>query len=264
MRSLVLILILASTASAAPKPPKAHMECLSGNTVVKSGAAVKLETELWCTIHVDSLGGYKATSMTGNMTINLAKTTTGIAPLARFGPLDDTQDGVVFQLKAPWVPDKDYRTCEAFTINATLDDAEHPGMDQTVWKMTYKVAASCPKPKAVAGALSCSYKAQDGTIFKWPGNGAKVKPRMESAFSCVINAGKAESGVKYLVSLGITGKEARRGAFNTLEDGKQFFEATFEAGEFESCSNFGVAGDVKANGATLWSGKLAVKQDCPD
>jgi hypothetical protein len=264
MRPIALALILSPTlAFANPKPPKAHVECMSTNPV-KSGVAAKLDAELWCTIHVDSLGGFKPASVTGNLTINLAPTTKGIDSQPQFGKLDDTQDGVVFQLQKPWVVDKDYRKCEPFTINASLDDADHPGMDSTLWHATFKVNASCPKPKAVAGALACHYTAQDGTIFKWPGNGAKVKPRMEQPLSCSINAGKPEAGVPYEVSLGVTGKPAKVGKFETAEDGKMFFEATFEEPDYGACSSFVIAGQVKANGASLWSGKLAIKQDCPD
>ena len=136
-------------------------------------------------------------------------------------------------------------------------------MDSTLWKSTFKVAATCPKPKKVAGVLRCSYTAQDGTVFKWPGNGVKVKPRMEAPFSCTISAGKPEAGVVYAVSLGVVGKPAKTGKFETEQAGNMFFDASFDEPDYGACTNFAIAGDVKANGATLWSGKLAVKHSAP-
>ena len=264
MRPIALALVLCPTlALANPKSPKAHVECMSTNPV-KSGVPAKLDNELWCTIHVDSLGGYKPDAIFGFLAIDMGKGTSGIETFPRSGKLDDTQDGMVFQIDKPWVVNKDYRRCEPFTIQAAIDAADPPGMGAKLWHATFKVNASCPKPKAVAGALACHYTAQDGTIFKWPGNGAKVKPRMEQPLSCSINAGKPEAGVPYEVSLGVTGKQAKVGKFETAEDGKMFFEATFEEPDYGACSSFVIAGQVKANGASLWSGKLAIKQDCPD
>ena len=55
-----------------------------------------------------------------------------------------------------------------------------------------------------------------------------------------------------------------KGAFEHDEAGRGFFSATFEEDVYQACSNFSVTGEVRANGVSLWSGKLAVKQDCPD
>jgi hypothetical protein len=71
--------------------------------------------------------------------------------------------------------------------------------------------------------------------------------------------------VLYEVSIAIAGKGApAKGGFEHDEAGDPFFDAKFEGDVYESCSNFTVTAEVRASGATLWSGKLAIKQDCPD
>lgn len=255
---------LASPALAGGKV-KAHVECMSGMPI-KSGKAAKLTDELWCTIRVDSLGKYKPAELKGNLMPHITeKSTLTKMPLARFGPLADTQDGVEFRLDTAFVVNVDYKTCEPFTISATLSDETLDAENMTVWSQTFKVAANCPKPKKVTGLLRCHYTAQDGTIMKWPGNGAKLKPRMESTFSCSIVAPKSEAGVVYEVSLGIAGKGTpKKGGFEHDEAGAPFFDAQFEEDVYQACSNFTVVGEVRAAGTSLWSGKLPIKQDCPD
>ncbi|MBL0220673.1 MAG: hypothetical protein IPQ07_43250 [Myxococcales bacterium] len=257
-------MLVASPAHAGGKV-KAHVECMSG-LPIKSGKAAKLTEELWCTIRVDSLGKYKAAELKGHLLPHITQSSTlSTQPEARFGPLADTQDGVEFRLDKPFAVNVDYKTCEPFTIGASLDDESLSAEDMTVWSETFKVAATCPKPKKIAGTLRCHYSAQDGTLLKWPGNGAKLKPRMETTFYCSIVAPKSETGVKYEVSLGIAGKGTpKKGDFEHDEAGAPFFDAQFEEDVYQACSNFTVTGEVRAAGTSLWSGKLPIKQDCPD
>ena len=244
---------------------KAHVECMSG-LPLKSGKAAKLTAELWCTIRVDSLGSYKAADLKGTMTVLPGpKSTLKMMPEGQSGALADTQDGVEFRLDNPYTADKDYKVCEPFTIAATVRDENLSADQMDQWSTTFKVAASCPVPKKVAASLRCHYMAQDGTLIKWPGNGVKLKPRMEGTFFCSIVAAKTEKDLVYSVTLGIAKKgPPKQGGFEHDEAGGAFFDAQFEPDVYESCSSFTVTGEVKASGATLWSGKLAIKQDCPD
>ncbi len=244
---------------------KAHVECMSGMPIT-SGKAAKLTDELWCTVRVDNLGTYKPGDLKGSLTPNITQTSTlPTQPESRFGPLADTQDGVEFRLDKPFVVNTDYKICEPFTISASLRDESLSASDMTVWNQSFKVKASCPKPKKIAGSLRCHYSAQDGTILKWPGTGAKLKPRMETTFYCSIVAPKSEANVKYEVSLSIVGKGTpKKGDFEHDEAGAPFFDAQFEEDVYQACSNFTVTGEVRAAGASLWTGKLPIKQDCPD
>ncbi len=258
-------LFRATPAHAGGKKVKAHLECLSGDPI-KSGKAALLGPEMWCTIRIDDLGPFKLDGLVGTLSAQPGKNTTlKTMPGGMELKGADTQDGPEFRLDAPWVADTQYKVCEPFQIVASLHDAANRGMDDEVWEVIFKVAASCPKPKKVAGALKCHYTAQDGTSLAWPGNGAKLKPRMESTFYCSIVVAKPEKGVKYEVSLGIDKKGTpKKGGFELDQEGMAFFENQFEEEVYQACSNFTVVGSVAANGASLWSGKLAVKQDCPD
>lgn len=261
------VCVLASTATPASAggKVKAHVECMSG-LPLKSGKAVKLTNELWCSIKIDSLGGFKPDGLVAVITPRFGRNSTlRPEPGGVEVKLADTQDGVVAELANAWVVDKDYKACEPFEVYGSLHDAANRGMDDEVWAAPFKVAASCPKPKKVAGKLACHATAQDGTVFQWPGNGVKLKPRLESTLSCTISAPKSEAGVKYQVSLGIAGKGApKQGDFDYDEARAPFFSAEFDESVYEACSSFTVTGAVTANGASLWSGKLAIKQSCPD
>lgn len=263
---LVVGLALGVGGIAEAKPVKAHVVCLGNDVAVTSGKAVRLGDTLWCSIAVDSLGDFKAAAIHGGLAVIPGpKSTLKQQPGGVEGPVHDTADGVEYTTEKPFAVDVDYKKCEPFAINASLDDFEHPGSDMMVWSTVFKVAASCPAPKQVAGKLACNATGQDGTIFRWPGNGAKVKPRLETTLSCTISAGKPEAGVTYAVSLQVAKRGTPvTGGFDHDEAGNGFFSGSFDQEVYEACSNFTVLGEVRGNGAALWSGKLAIKQDCPD
>jgi len=251
-------------AHAAP-PVKAHLTCMSGDPV-KSGKPATLTDELWCSIDIDSLGAYKVGDLVGAlMVVPGPKSTLAQAPEGTSGALADTQDGVEYRLNDPYLVDKHFKKCEPFTINAALTDPSQAADAMVVWSATFKVNAACKKPKKLAASLECSYTAQDGSVIRWPGNGAKVKPRLEGTLGCTVEVRKPEPGVTYEVSLGIGGKGTpTRGALSRDEAGAGFFLATFEADVYESCSRFTVEGTVNGGGVALWAGKLSIEQDCPD
>ncbi len=257
----VALVSFTTVAGAAPKKLKAHVECMSGMPV-KAGKPAKLDSVLFCSIHVDSLGDRKLTSVMATLRLVPAKPSK-LSTSGKSGPLADTQDGIVFELTDPWVSGQHYNQCESTSVIAVLDEADHPGTH--VWTQTFAIVGSCPSPAKVAATLGCNYIAQDHTIIKWPGNGTKLKARLESTVACTIDAPKAAKDVVYEVSLAVVGKgKPSTGKFEHDEAGHAFFSASFEEDIYQACSNFTITGEVTAAGTSLWTGKLPIKQDCPD
>jgi hypothetical protein len=145
----------------------------------------------------------------------------------------------------------------------------HPDHNATVWQPDQVVKVTCPKPKPIVATLTCIYEAQDGTMFKWPGNGAKQKPRLSKELACnvfakTVPANTALTGTVKIV--GGKGKPQTTEARDMPGGGVQA-ETAFSPsnGDFDECQNFTLAGSlVDGQGVTRWTGSLKVAQTCPD
>ena len=122
-----------------------------------------------------------------------------------------------------------------------------------------------PAPKKINAKLGCSFESQDGTIFKYPGNGSTMKPRLEGALNCWISIPEVPEGVTLKGTLKAKGKQQEAEAIPRPDD-TYSIDATFTAdnGDFDVCAPFTVTGEVKSAGKSMWKGKLAIDQSCPD
>jgi hypothetical protein len=113
--------------------------------------------------------------------------------------------------------------------------------------------------------LECSYESQDGVQFRYPGNGTKVKPRIENAINCWISVKKIPAGVTLRGKLKASGKMQEVEVIPRPDD-TYSADASFspDNGDFETCSAFGVTGQLVNQGKTVWNGKLKIDQSCPD
>jgi hypothetical protein len=252
---VVTCLVTAAPALAGGKV-KAHIECESVHPI-ESSKPIRLADHLDCSIAVEKEGGYKDEEIIASLKIIPPKQS-ALLPIEHGGPLGPSPLGAAF-VPDPWKVDSDYKLCEPFVVEGTLSVDTKP-----VWSQRFAVAASCAKPKRVTGAIACHYTAQDGTQLKWPGNGVKLKPRLEQTFYCSITATKLESDVTYEATLGIAGAKPTTASFTEDAKHTHVIEAQFEEETYHACGDFSVAGEIRAGGASLWTGKLAVKQFCPD
>ena len=122
-----------------------------------------------------------------------------------------------------------------------------------------------PAPKKINAKLECKYETDDGTQFKYPGNGQKTRPRLEGTLYCWISIPKIPEGVTLKGTLKAKGKQQEAEAIPRPDDTFSI-DATFTAdnGDFEVCTPFTVTGEVKNAGRSVWKGKLAIDQSCPD
>jgi hypothetical protein len=120
-------------------------------------------------------------------------------------------------------------------------------------------------PKKINAKLECRYDSDDGTQFTYPGNGQKEKPRLEGTLYCWISIPKVPDGMTLKGALKASGKPQEAEAIPRPDD-TYSIDATFTAdnGDFVVCTAFTVTGEVKSAGKSLWKGKLAIDQSCPD
>jgi hypothetical protein len=269
LASLSLLAAAARPADAAPKKLKAEFLCgtyVDGKIrqVLTGGKVGKLVDPIACAIHV---ADPKEPSHMGNVhTVRYGKTKlVGQGKTDDFGADSEPAKRDFEIVMKPSAPDDNgqvaFQPCEDFDIVATISD------DLGVYfTKTIKVQQSCPKPKPIAAKLSCSYEAGDGTLFRWPGSGARQRPRMElRSFDCVLDAASVPDGVALTSSIGIKGKPAKRAPFEQMARGYASTASFHPGDDFDSCSAFVVeASLIDGDGATRFSGKLSIDQDCPD
>jgi hypothetical protein len=120
-------------------------------------------------------------------------------------------------------------------------------------------------PKKINAKLECKYETDDGTQFRYPGNGVKEKPRLEGTLYCWIAIPKIPDGVTLTGALKANGKPQEAEAIPRPDD-TYSIDATFSAdnGDFEVCTAFTVSGEVLNAGKSVWKGKLAIDQRCAD
>ncbi len=273
-RSMRVLWVLAAIAAPAfadnkpkPKPIKAQFLCgtFVGGAIkepITGGKRGKLTDPIACALHIDNPKepSHMATIRTIRYPANAKKVSTS-------GSTEDIDHDKDLELvMKSGVADGNgevlFNPCEDFDIVAKVSDDLGVYFEKTI-----KVQPVCPKPKPIAAAISCVYEAQDGTVFKWPGNGAKVKPRLSSSndLACQIG-GKVSLGNEALTgSLAVKGKPAKTAGTRPLPDKSWAAELAFSPGDFDECDTITLVGSLTdASNATRWSGSLKIIQSCPD
>jgi hypothetical protein len=234
----------------------------SGGPLAK-GEKVTLDADLWCEILWDDLST-ESQSATVTMSDTRAdgKHTTGPRN-ATFGGGDGQQPF--------WQPDSDFRhgddfaSCSGITVSGVVMDG-----DKQIWSGSTTIGVKCPKPKKLTAKLECSLSDGDAN-FTWPGNGDKLKPRMEGELDCSIQSKTAPADGAHAVFMiahedGST-TPPKSSDFRQYPGDKPLygFEAAFEEDEYKACSNFTLqATVVDTAGQVLWTDKHKFKQTCPD
>jgi hypothetical protein len=119
--------------------------------------------------------------------------------------------------------------------------------------------------KKINAKLECSYESEDGTGYRYPGNGSKTKPRIDGTINCWISIQKVPVGVTLKGKLKAKG-EAQESEVIPRPDDTYSADASFspEKGDFDSCSAFTVVGELLKAGKTVWKGMIKIDQVCHD
>lgn len=119
--------------------------------------------------------------------------------------------------------------------------------------------------KKITAKLECSYEAEDGTSYRYPGNGVQAKPRIDGAINCWISLKKIPAGAALKGRLKAKGK-AREAEVIPRPDDTYSADASFspENGDFDSCSAFTVTGEIVQAGKIAWKGQIKIDQICHD
>ena len=270
--ALVLVPITAAAQKRPPpKPVKAQFLCgtfVDGKIKqpITGGRVQKLTDPIACAIHMDDP---KEPAHMGNVhTVRYVKgakkPVTSSGSTNDFGPGSEKQDFEVEMKPSSNDLNGDlwWKPCEDFDIVATISD------DLGVYfTKTIKVQQSCPAPKPIVAALTCTYEADDGTLFRWPGNGAKLRPRLETyshELACQVGSkGALPTDSTFTGAVAVKGKTTRTSGTRPTPDKGWAAEVSFD--DLDSCADITLNGTLTdANGVTRWSGSLKITQDCPD
>lgn len=159
-------------------------------------------------------------------------------------------------------PGDGFPACEKFDL---VGEVAEDG--KIIGKKKLTVTAECPKPaevKAVKATLLCSFEAADGTVFKYPGNGSKTKPRLERELNCTISVPKPPAGaaLKGTLKLGKKAREAE--ARETPTGGIEAVATFYPDDDFVTCESATAEGELTVGGQSVWKGSLPIPQSCPD
>jgi len=274
-RSMLVVLGLAVMAVPAladkkkPKPIKAQFLCGTyvGGAIkepISGGKRAKLTDPIACALHVDDPN--EPSHMATIRTVRYPAKAKKVLASGKTEDIDNTKD--LELVMTPGVADAGgevlFKPCEDFDIVAKVSDDLGVYFEKTI-----RVQQTCPKPKAIVAAITCSHEAQDGTLFRWPGNGVKIKPRLspDHDLACQIG-GKANLGNETLTaSLAVKGKPAKTAQPQSLQGNSWAAALTLSAGygDFDECETLTLVGSLAdASGATRWTGSLKIVQDCPD
>ena len=111
-------------------------------------------------------------------------------------------------------------------------------MTAVIMSVTLLFSKEAPMKK-INAKLECSYESGDSVQFRYPGNGAKVKPRLDGTINCWISIQKIPAGVTLVGKLKAKGKAQEAEAIPRPDD-TYSADASFspENGDFETCSAF--------------------------
>ena len=156
----------------------------------------------------------------------------------------------------PFLRGTDFQACRNFVIEGRLVQG---GAD--VWTTSIPARAKCRKPRKLAAKLSCSYVAADGTVVAYPGNGKKLRPRLDDTLACwVVGPKKAPDN--------LTATIAGHPEPLWQDDDTMLWSSAqmlFPDDDFTTCDPFTVTASIaNGDGQVVWSGKLPIPQSCPD
>jgi len=160
-------------------------------------------------------------------------------------------------------PTLEFPTCESFTLRIQVVNDEGPVANK---KVQIKQDCSKPKPKPLKASIRCSYEMDDGTMYRYPGNGTRMKPRLQTKeLGCQILIPSIPNGQAVDGSLVAMGQPQKSQA-RDLPPASYAIDAGFsvENGDFKPCSDFDVQGELTSDGQTVYKGTLAIRQNCPD
>ncbi|MCE9577048.1 MAG: hypothetical protein K8W52_28130 [Deltaproteobacteria bacterium] len=253
-------LVLLSLAGAARAGGlKAHVECsLDGGARLAAKKKIAIDKDVWCSIMVDK-GAPPADAVAS---IWIEQPLLERATEYRTANVVAEDDLTYFQLGEAFARGKDFLPCTDVVAHGRVKVG-----DDTVWSGTFAIGAKCKAIK-LAAKLQCSTTAGD-TFYKFPGNGSKVKPRMERELDCSL-ASKTSPPDGSIAVFRITHPDGtatppKFPEFREYPQGGFGYEQAFEEGDYGACSTFTLKALVfTPDGQILNTSKLAFAQDCPD
>lgn len=158
---------------------------------------------------------------------------------------------------------RDFKACRDFTIKAQIVDG-----DVVLAAGEHAVTTRCRKPKAVKAKLSCTATTDDGTTFRWPGNGVRVRPRLGVGLTCTVTPPAKLPGWRggdLEFSLAVAGHGQVTTSITRNMD-SWIGDLFLEPGRwFDECESFTIAAQLyDGRGATIWSGRQKIQQRCGD
>lgn len=262
--ALAFALVLVSFGSAAAQDlpaVTAHLECLTGTKALKNGKKAVLAGDVTCAIIID--GGAVPDVSTSAM-LTLTQPNRWTEP--RWGTLT-VEEGVAFvAFPSAFVRKTDFLPCQDFKVEGALG-MYGSDVSQSLWHGSFTVKAKCSKPKKLKAKFACVATADDGTRFKYPGNGAKEKPRLEVALTCTVTGKKKLKGDPGSFGFFVAAPlNTLLVPLATLANGKPHGELqVIPDREFDTCVSFTLKASIQNDvGQVVWSGKQKIAQSCPD
>jgi hypothetical protein len=253
------ILLCAPTLFAKPKG-KLEVFCTDASgTKLPSAKLKKVDSPIECTLSVKGYKGDKAQLAGSIWAVWGPKTDLSNGESKSATSVVAEGDALLLQPEA-LTPVKGFPACESFVLHANVVNSQGPLF---VKEIKIKQDCSKPKPKKLKGQIACAYEAGDGTMVHWPG---KPKVRlMDKPLVCLIVIPSIPKGQEVKGSLQAKGK-LQESAAHELPPTGYAIDAQFrqDNGDFESCANFKVQGELTSDGQSVWKGKLDIKQYCPD
>jgi hypothetical protein len=224
---------------------QAMLDCSVGGKGLSPSLPNKIAGHVTCVIQLD---GFSLDGLVAEAWISQE----GVAGERRAGTAvargDDADDEIRFD---PFVRGVDVRPCRAFVVHARVLVE-----DEVAWSTDLPVETKCKKAKKVKAKLSCTFVASDGTVYAWPGSGAKAKPQLDDTLACWVKSGK--SGLFAIIG-------GHSEALFQDDDDKKWSSAQMLEPEldFVTCEPFTVKASLEnADGQVVWTGKQAFAQRC--
>jgi hypothetical protein len=240
----LLLLALCRSAYADDDPVQAALDCKVGDKALSPEKANTIAGHIQCTLVLD---GWSLEGLIADAWID-----DGERQQATAIPGGDDADDVMRW--DPFVRGEDFHACKDFTIHAQLLQGK-----DAVWSTDLPVKTKCKKPKKVSAKLSCAFAGADGTVYAWPGNGAKKKPRLDDTFGCTI-VGPKKGGD------GLTATIAGHAEPMWQDDDTNLYSSVqvLDPGaDFQTCDPFTVVASIaNLDGQVVWAGKQAIAQKC--
>jgi hypothetical protein len=156
---------------------KAHLECRpDGGAPLKARSKAPIDVDLWCSIILES--GTPPQGAAATLWISSADKSTD----PRTADLVGEGDLTYWQLAAAFARGTDFAACGELVVHGKIATGK-----DTAWEGTMPLSPKCAPAKKLKGTLSCSSSVDDGTLYRYPGNGAKKKPRLGGELDCQLD-----------------------------------------------------------------------------